>query len=368
MPIRNSFFSGNSRFTIQQNLFGTSQFTNSEFLLSGNSHSFNFNFTTNAFFTGISKPSVYSNISTSIRLPKKLVFVPQLRYGYSASDATTLRTELRKPIFKIGFIQTSFDYNFNNQKGSFQIGFTHNFDRINTGFSSIIYNNSASFSQSANGSLIFEPQAEFVRFNNRISVGRGSIKFIPFLDINGNGKKESKEPLVKGVKIELMGGDRQLINTDGTTIITGLEPYIVNYVEFNTSKINSIAWRIKNKTLNCTLNPNQLKIIEIPVVVMGEVSGMVYRKENKQLMGTGGLKVAIYDLNDTLITSILSEPDGYFSFFGLKSGQYVAKIDSLQLENLQMVANPSFQTFEIDNGIDGAFVDTLEFVLQKLNK
>jgi hypothetical protein len=368
MPIRNSFFSGNSRFTIQQNLFGTSQFTNSEFLLSGNSHGFNFNFTTNAFFTGISKPSVYSNISTSIRLPKKLVFVPQLRYGYSASDATTLRTELRKPIFKIGFIQTSFDYNFNNQKGSFQIGFTHNFDRINTGFSSIIYNNSASFSQSANGSLIFEPQADFVRFNNRISVGRGSIKFIPFLDINGNGKKESKEPLVKGVKIELMGGDRQLINTDGTTIITGLEPYIVNYVEFNTSKINSIAWRIKNKTLNCTLNPNQLKIIEIPVVVMGEVSGMVYRKENKQLMGTGGLKVAIYDLNDTLITSILSEPDGYFSFFGLKSGQYVAKIDSLQLENLQMVANPSFQTFEIDNGIDGAFVDTLEFVLQKLNK
>jgi len=101
---------------------------------------------------------------------------------------------------------------------------------------------------------------------------------------------------------------------------------------------------------------------------MGEVSGMVYRKENKQLMGTGGLKVVIYDLNDKLITSILSEPDGYFSFFGLKSGQYVAKIDSLQLENLQMVADPSYQTFEIDNGIDGAFVDTLEFVLQKLNK
>jgi hypothetical protein len=33
-----------------------------------------------------------------------------------------------------------------------------------------------------------------------------------------------------------------------------------------------------------------------------------------------------------------------------------------------MVADPSYQTFIIDNGIDGAFVDTLEFVLQKLNK
>ncbi|MFV8337069.1 hypothetical protein ACNQF7_13430 [Flavobacterium sp. RSP29] len=365
MPIRNSFFSGNSRFTIQQNLFNITQFTTSELLLSGNSFGFNFNFTTNAFFSENHKPLVYSNISTSLQLPEKFVLVPQLRYGYDADAMTTLQTQLRKPIFKKGYIQASLDYNFKNQNSSFQISFTHNFDHLNTGFSSIFYKNSASFSQSASGSLIFEPQSDFVSFNNRISVGRGSVKFIPFLDINGNGKRDTKEPLVKGVNILLMGGDHQLVNPDGTTIITGLEPYIKNYVELNTNKVNSIAWRIKNKTLNCTLNPNQLKIIEIPVVVVGEVSGMVYRKEKKQLLGTGGLKVSIYDLHNTLITSILSEPDGYFSFLGLKSGQYVAKIDALQLENLQLMADPSYQTFEIDNGIDGAFVDTLEFVLQK---
>ncbi|MFV8465359.1 hypothetical protein [Flavobacterium sp. LB1P62] len=368
MPIRGPFFSGNSRFTIQQNLFNTTKFTTSEFLLSGNSFGFNFNFTTNAFFTETHKPLVYSNISISLQLPEKFVLVPQLRYGYDADAMTTLQTQLRKPIFKKGYIQASLDYNFKNQNSSFQISFTHNFDRINTGFSSIFYKNSASFSQSAAGSIIFEPQSDFVSFNNRISVGRGSIKFIPFLDINRNGKRDAEEPLVKGVKVVLIGGDRQLINPDGTTIVTGIEPYVKNYVELNTNKVNSIAWRIKNKTLNCTLNPNQLKIIEIPVVVVGEVSGMVYQKEKQQLSGIGGLKVTIYDLNGTFITHILSEPDGYFSFLGLKSGQYVAKIDSLQLENLQIMADPSYQNFEIDNGVDGAFVDTLKFVLQKKNK
>ncbi len=191
------------------------------------------------------------------------------------------------------------------------------------------------------------------------------MKFVPFLDIDANGKRGAKEPLVKGVQIILRAGNCHLVNPDGTTIITGLEPYIKNYVELNTSKINSIAWRIKNKTLSCTLNPNQLKIIEIPVQVLGEVSGMVYIKENEQLIGTGGLKVVIYDLNDKLITSILSEPDGYFSYLGLKSGQYIAKIDSLQLESLQMKAEPFSQTFEVENGIDGAYVDTLEFILEK---
>ncbi|MFT7336488.1 MAG: hypothetical protein ACI9M1_002447, partial [Porticoccaceae bacterium] len=149
------------------------------------------------------------------------------------------------------------------------------------------------------------------------------------------------------------------------TIITGLDPYVENYIELNTTEIKSIAWRIKNKTLNCTLNPNQIKIIEIPVEVVGEVSGMLYIQEKELLKGTGGIKVNIYDLHGKLVTSILSEPDGYFSYLGLQSDQYIAKIDSLQLESLQLKAVPSYQTFEVKNGIDGAYVDTLEFILEK---
>jgi hypothetical protein len=366
LPIRTSFFLGTSRFNVQQNLINSTKFTTSSLLLSGSSNGLNLNFTTTASFTGNNKPIIYSDFSTSIRLPKRFVLVPQLRYGYDADAMTTLQTQLRKPIFKKGYIQASFNYNFKNQDASFQIGFTQNFDQINTGLSSIFNKNSASFSQSASGSLIFEPQADFVSFNNRANVGRASVKFVPFLDINDNGSKDLKEPLVKGVKILLMGSGRELINSDGTTVITGLEPYIENYVELNTTKINSISWRIKSKTLSITLNPNQLKIIEIPVQVLGEISGMVYRKEKEQLSGTGGLKVAIYDLHDNLITSILSESDGYFSFLGLKSGQYIAKIDSQQLENLKMNVDSSSQTFKIDNGMDGDYVDTIQFVLQKI--
>ena len=137
LPIRSSFFSGTSRFNVQQNLINSTKFTTSEFLLSGSSRGFNFNFTTNAFFTSNNKPIVYSNFSTSLRLPKRFVLVPQLRYGYDADAMTTLQTQLRKPIFKKGYIQASFNYNFNNQDASFQIGFTQNFDQIYTGFSSI---------------------------------------------------------------------------------------------------------------------------------------------------------------------------------------------------------------------------------------
>jgi hypothetical protein len=366
LPIRNSFFSGNSRFTVQQNLFNSTKFTNGSILLSGRSHGFNVNFTTNAFFSEYSKPLLYSSISTSLSLPKRIVLVPQLLYGYNARAMTALQTQLQKPISKKGFIQTAFNYNFNNQTASFQIGFTKNLDHFNAGFSSLFSNNSTSFTQYASGGIIFEPQADFVSFNNQLGLGRGGIKFIPFLDINSNGKKDIKEPLVQGVTILLIGGGRKSVLADGSTIVTELEPYIENYIELNTSEVKSIAWRIKNKTLNCTLNPNQIKIIEIPVVVVGEVSGMLYIQEKELLKGTGGIKINIYDLHDKLVTSILSAGDGYFSFLGLKSGQYIAKIDSNQLGNLKMKSESPSRSFEIDNGIDGDYVDTLEFIIQKI--
>lgn len=363
LPIHTSHFSGNSRFSVQQNLLNTHKQTNAELLLSATGYGLNFNFTTNSFFIDSNKPFLYSNLSSSLLLPKGFVLIPQLRYEYNANGITSLRAELKK-IFIKGFAQAAFERDLKTGRSYLQIGFRYDFETISSGFSSTFTQNQASFSQSASGSLIYEPKAAFINFNNKTSVGRASVKFIPFLDTNGNGKRDPIEPPVKGMQVILNGG-RQMNDKYGTTIITELEPYIKNHVQLNTNNINNIAWRVNDKILNITLNPNQLKIIEIPVIVVGEVAGMVNRSQNGKLIGTGGLKINIYDIDNLLTTTILSEPDGYFSFLGLKSGSYSAKIDSLQLQKLQMKAAPASAPFEIKNGADGAIVDNLEFVLHK---
>lgn len=364
-PFYTNHFSGNTRLSVQQNLYDTSKYTTSELLLSGMGYGFNFNLTTNSFYTPIGKPIIYSSLSTSLRLPKGFVLIPQIRYDYNADGITSLRAELQKQVFKKGYVQASFDQNFRTNSSYLQIGFRYDFNHFSSGFSSIFTKNQSSFSQYANGSLIYEPKANFIDFNTKASVGRASLKFIPFLDVNGNGKRDTNESLVIGMQIVLNGGGTQISSKDGSTIITGLEPYIKNHVELNTNSINNIAWRVTDKTLNITLDPNQLKIIEIPVVIVGEVAGTVNRTENGKPIGTGGLKINIYNTDNVLTATILSEPDGYFSYLGLRSGKYEAKIDSLQLQKLQMKAEPANAPFEIKNGVDGAIVDNIEFVLQK---
>jgi hypothetical protein len=276
-----------------------------------------------------------------------------------------VQAQLRKRVFKKGSLQASFNHDFRSKNTSVQLGFQYNLQYANAGVSSNMDNNGVSFTQSASGSLIYEPKADFVSFNNSTSLGRASVKFIPFLDTNGNGKRDFGEQPVKGLEVAINGGQKILDRSEGSTIITGLEPYVKNFVTFSTTKINNIAWRLENKTLNITLNPNQMRTVEIPISVVGEVAGTVRRNEKRQLTGIAGLKINIYKNDTDFVASVLSEFDGYFSYLGLTSGYYSAKVDSVQLRKLHFRTETKNTDFIIDNGSDGAYVDNLEFILYK---
>ncbi len=111
------------------------------------------------------------------------------------------------------------------------------------------------------------------------------------------------------------------------------------------------------------MNPNQLKVIEIPVSIVGEVAGFVY--DSKE--GIAGIQINILNEKEELVVSVLSESDGYFSYLGLKSGNYSAQPDSIQMESLDMTEITPI-SFNIKNGQDGDILDTLEFVLKDVSQ
>ncbi|SHG31199.1 hypothetical protein SAMN05444396_10836 [Flavobacterium segetis] len=363
VPVRTSLISGVSRFTVQENIYPTGKFTISELAFSGMIYKLNINLITSSYFTSTIKPFVFSTLSSSLRFPKGFVLTPNIRYEYHAAEITSLSAQLRKKLFKKGFLQASFDWDFKYNSSSLQIGFQYNFKFSNAGFSSNINKNGSSFSQLAKGSLIFEPHADFVEFNGNNNISKASVKFEPFLDLNGDGKRDINEQSVRGVEVTLNGGTKILNAKEGITIITGLEPYVKNFVTLSTAKVNNIAWRLKDKTLNIILNANQLRTIEIPISVMGEVAGMVQYSKNGEITGASGLKINIYRDGGDFVTSVLSEADGFFGYLGLISGQYSARIDSIQLQKLQLRVESVNTDFVIDNGSEGAIVDNVEFIL-----
>lgn len=205
---------------------------------------------------------------------------------------------------------------------------------------------------------MFEPSDNSLVFDHRPMIGRGRIKFEPFLDLNGNGIKDQSEQSIEGLNVHVQGGGMRKQNPDGSILFSGLEPYISYYFQMDTRNLKNIAWQVDYESMEVFVNPNQMKVVGVPVKVMGEVAGFV----NLGHDGIGGIRINIVDFEGKLVSSMLSASDGYFSYMGLKSGDYIARVDKTQLEKLKMKIKEEFP-FIINNNREGDYVDNLEFLL-----
>lgn len=362
-PIKMGNYSATSRLTFRQNVTRNNTFTNMEWLLSGRAFGQRFNITSIAYYNDFIKPVISSRLSTAIRFHQKLIFSPTLEYDYKTNQVTSINGEIRTQIFKKINLRTSYNHNFRFDHFHLNIGvnFELNFSRLS--FNMSTNNKTTSFLQSGSGGLIFNPSEDYYKFTDRSDIGRGSIFFKPFLDLDGDGKRDNDEHFIEGVKIHSSSGGIIERLANGTTTISGLEPYLTYHFKVDGGGLNRIAWRIENKTMNVFVNPNQIKVIEIPVKVVGEVSGYIYVSDK----GIGGIKINIYSAAKELLFTVMSEADGYFSYFGIPSGSYVASVDAKQLSNLNLKAKAELP-FRILNTEEGQFLDTLEFYLLEIGE
>ena len=121
---------------------------------------------------------------------------------------------------------------------------------------------------------------------------------------------------------------------------------------------------IRKPVIKVVVDPNLVKLVEIPVAVVGEVSGTVLIKNENGENGLARMIINIHDSEGVFIAKVLSESDGFFTYVGLSPGQYVASIDAAQLKKLNMKVSSS-TGFTISANPEGDIVEGLKFLLDK---
>ncbi len=364
MPFRTKKFSSFTRLTIDQVTLLKSKFTSAEMLLSGVFANMNANLTTYAVVTD-SHPLVYSNLAVSFRLPKGIRFTPQAQYQYQDKNFSMVRTEVEKSISNKGFLNITYEKNNTTHSQSFALGFRYNFNFVQSFFSASQSNHIANTTESVRGSLMYDNNSKYFGANELTNVGKGAVVILPYLDLNCNGMRDEDEPRAFGLNLRVNGGRIERNNKDTTIRIVGLESYNEYFIELDKASFDNVAWQMPKQTIKVAVDPNYFKMIEVPIAVVGEVSGSVLLTEDNGNNGLGRVIVDIYNSKSKLVTKLLTESDGFFSFAGLAPGKYTATIDETQLNKLKMSVSASNPSFTIKRSMEGDVVDNLKFVLKK---
>jgi hypothetical protein len=111
------------------------------------------------------------------------------------------------------------------------------------------------------------------------------------------------------------------------------------------------------------VDPEQYKRVFIPVIPVGEVNGMIYLNDT-ELNGEGRIMLEFLNAKDSVkVGETMSDPDGYFSYVGLKAGDYLMKINSDQLKKLGYNPDSAFRKLTVIPKEDGDIIEGKDFIL-----
>ncbi|SDF68080.1 hypothetical protein [Chitinophaga filiformis] len=367
--ISKPFYTKNSslftRLTVDQIILPGSYYTTTEWLISGALYKVGASLSTYSIFIKDENPLVYSNLALTFRIPGKIMLTPQAQYEYNSNRFIAMRCEAGKYLFKNGYLNVSYEKNYRTDITNYGIGLRYDFSFAQIGFSVWKNNNLTTLVESARGSMIYDGKAGYTGVSNRSVVGSGGVVFVPFLDINNNERYDKGEPRVEGLQLKHNEG-RQIRNLRDTSIaILDMEPYADYLFELEPNGFESISWKIMKPAIRVIIEPNQLRRIDVPVAVMGEVSGVVYLKEDSLRKEQAGIKICIYRSDSTLVKCLITETDGYFNYMGLPPGDYVIQPDPAQLKKLKLKTLQPAYNLHISSRKEGDVIDDIEFVLEK---
>jgi Carboxypeptidase regulatory-like domain len=175
-----------------------------------------------------------------------------------------------------------------------------------------------------------------VRMTSSHLASEGQILARVYRDVNGDGHRQSDEPLEKDVQIAAGTTPvRDLTDANGFTILDGLAPFNPVLIGIDAGSIPDPLVQPSTPGIVVTPRPGVIAIVELPLVGAGEVDGTLVRSG-----GTGleGIELELVTASGQVVRRTLSDFDGYFLFESVPYGKYKLRVGKTAAEVARVVA------------------------------
>ena len=290
---------------------------------------------------------------------------PQFRIDYDHGRNVLVKYGifLTKQIFKTG--QVSFSYERNEIAKSNLYMVTLNIFSSFADFNSRVVASSdqVAMTESQRGSIRFNQDAGDIYFNRRNGIGQCSAVLHPYVDDNFNNVYDNGEQQIPGLRAKIQGAGSRPMGKDKAYYYERLQPYDEYVVEIDEYSLDNPLLRPVHEGYRVHLNPNMVTVIDVPVVVVSEMSGMVQRQSELGRTGMGGIKIQVSDLTTGSKNEISTFNNGEFYYLGLIPGKYRARVLQKQLDVYGYISEPEMIDFEVKAVEGGSVIENINFLL-----
>jgi hypothetical protein len=187
-----------------------------------------------------------------------------------------------------------------------------------------------------------EPRHDSPIFRGETFARTGGVSPVAFLDRNGDGVFGPGDVPLPNVRFRGEGSIfKGQTDRDGTTLITGLDPYQETPISLDVESLEDPYWKPADQKIAVLPRPGSVVRLDFPVYETGAVDGTVEIERNGQRVPLPGIRVQAFDANGKVAAQTLSGYDGSFFLEGVRLGRYVLRADPNQLTRLHLVGRES---------------------------
>ncbi|MFV8258002.1 hypothetical protein ACNQKP_09355 [Bdellovibrio bacteriovorus] len=245
------------------------------------------------------------------------------KYGVFFFDGGGMkgRVSLEKNWTPVFYTTAGADFIDRWNRNSYNFGASHLFSqvlleaRVSTFASETVY----SLSVSTN----FRATPAGLELNSLESFQMGRIRVVAFIDENGDGKKDSNETTLRGLRILHAQRQKEYETNDaGEVIIKSVAPYQRMTLEVVRESVTNIYLTPSDLGHDVAVTPGQELVLYIPVGPSFDVRGSVENPHFKKLV-----PMELCSPEGTVVATTLTSAAGKYRFDDVKAGQYLVRIN-----------------------------------------
>ena len=187
-----------------------------------------------------------------------------------------------------------------------------------------------------------------------------------FVDSNQNGRYDPGEEPVPGAGFTASDGHVQgQTDAKGQLLIDRLQSHAYVNLAIDPGSLEDAQWQPGSPGIKIMTRPGVVEHYDFPVVITGEVDGLITIKDGQRERPIGNATVELVNSVGKLVAKVRSSSDGYYVLDKVRPGHYKVRISPNQLKELGLKSD---KIADIDMNSKGDFVYSVDFVIEKLDQ